>query len=101
MIVPSIDIAGGRTVQLVGGKEQVIDAGDPLPWLERFAVAGEVAVVDLDAARRSGSNREVIAQLCAIAPCRVGGGIRDLETARFWLDIFPTGSHVLPPSSER
>lgn len=86
MIIPSIDIIRGRTVQLVGGKAQALDAGDPVPWLDRFSVAGEVAVVDLDAARREGNNRDVIAALCERAPCRVGGGIRDVDTARWWLD---------------
>lgn len=86
MIIPSIDISGGRTVQLVGGEAQAIDAGDPIPWLERFRVAGEVAVVDIDAARGDGSNADQIASLCAQAPCRVGGGIRDYETAVRWLD---------------
>lgn len=86
MIVPSIDIAGGTTVQLVGGREQALDAGDPAEWLERFSVAGEVAVVDLDAALGTGSNRELVASLCGRGECRVGGGIRDYETARYWLD---------------
>jgi phosphoribosylformimino-5-aminoimidazole carboxamide ribonucleotide (ProFAR) isomerase len=86
MIVPSIDLVRGRAVQLVGGREQALDAGDPAPWFTRFTVAGEVAVVDLDAARGEGSNREQIAALCAAGPCRVGGGIRDLATARWWLD---------------
>lgn len=86
MIIPSIDLIDGRAVQLVGGREQVIDGGDPAPWLERFAVAGEVAIVDLDAARAVGNNRDVIVRLCAAGRCRVGGGIRDLEHARFWLD---------------
>ena len=86
MIIPSIDIIRGRTVQLVGGREQVLDAGDPFAWLAKFSVAGEVAVVDLDAARGEGSNRDLIARMCALAPIRVGGGIRDLDTARWWLD---------------
>ncbi len=86
MIIPSIDISRARTVQLVGGESQALDAGDPVPWLERFRVAGEVAVVDIDAARGDGSNAEQIAALCALAPCRVGGGIRDYETAVRWLD---------------
>jgi phosphoribosyl-ATP pyrophosphohydrolase len=86
MIIPSIDIIRGRAVQLVGGKAQALDAGDPVPWLDRFAVAGEVAVVDLDAARGDGANRDLIAALCQRAPCRVGGGIRDVDTARWWLD---------------
>lgn len=86
MIIPSIDLESGRTVQLIGGEELAIDAGDPLPILERFSLAGEVAVVDLDAARGIGSNRELMRSLCERAPVRVGGGIRDLETARAWLD---------------
>lgn len=86
MIIPSIDLIRGRTVQLIGGREQALDAGDPVPWLEKFSIAGEVAAVDLDGARGEGSNRELIAGLCERAPVRVGGGIRDLQTARWWLD---------------
>lgn len=86
MIVPSIDIMGGRAVQLRRGKEFVLDGGDPLERLEEFSVAGEVAVVDLDAALGQGSNAELIRKLVRRAPCRVGGGIRDLDSARRWLD---------------
>lgn len=86
MIVPSIDLVGGRAVQLVGGEREAIDAGDPVPILERFAVAGEVAVIDIDAARGDGSNEAVIRDLCRRAAVRVGGGIRDVETAIRWLD---------------
>ncbi|MEN8113761.1 MAG: HisA/HisF-related TIM barrel protein [Actinomycetota bacterium] len=87
MIVPSIDLVGGRTVQLVGGEVPAIDAGDPVPILDRFAVAGEVAIIDIDAARGEGSNEAVIRDLCRRAPVRVGGGIRDAETALRWLDV--------------
>ncbi|HXG96212.1 MAG TPA: phosphoribosyl-ATP diphosphatase [Gemmatimonadales bacterium] len=86
MIVPSIDIMGGRAVQLRRGKEFVLDGGDPIARLEEFSVAGEVAVVDLDAALGRGSNVELIRDLVRRAPCRVGGGIRDLDSARRWLD---------------
>jgi phosphoribosyl-ATP pyrophosphohydrolase len=86
MIVPSIDIMGGRAVQLRRGREFVLDGGDPIERLEEFAVAGEVAVVDLDAALGQGSNAELIRGLVRRAPCRVGGGIRDFDTARRWLD---------------
>ncbi|HYV96903.1 MAG TPA: phosphoribosyl-ATP diphosphatase [Gemmatimonadaceae bacterium] len=86
MIVPSVDVSGGTTVQLVGGREQVLDAGDPRAWVDAFSIAGEIAVVDIDAARGVGSNRALIAELCSRASCRVGGGIRDIETARWWLD---------------
>lgn len=86
MIVPSIDIMGGRAVQLRRGKEFVLDGGDPTARLEEFSVAGEVAVVDLDAALGRGSNVELIRELVRRAPCRIGGGIRDLDSARRWLD---------------
>ena len=49
MIIPSIDLVGGRTVQLIGGESQAIDAGDAAPILDRLAVAGDVAVIDIDA----------------------------------------------------
>jgi phosphoribosyl-ATP pyrophosphohydrolase len=86
MIVPSIDLMNGRAVQLRRGKELMLDGGDPLARLEAFAVAGEVAVVDLDAAMERGSNARLIRQMVQRAPCRVGGGIRDVETALAWLD---------------
>lgn len=86
MIVPSIDLMGGRAVQLRGGRDFVLDGGDPLERLEQFAVAGEVAVVDLDAALGRGSNAPLIRTMLRRAACRVGGGIRDLDSARGWLD---------------
>jgi len=86
MIVPSIDLMQGRAVQLRGGRDLVLDGGDPLTRLEEFAVAGEVAVVDLDAALGWGSNAGLIREMVPHAPCRVGGGIRDLDAARAWLD---------------
>ena len=86
MIVPSIDIVAGRAVQLVGGEEQALEAGDPIPVLERFSRVGEVAVVDIDAARGEGDNRELVERLCRQAPIRVGGGIRSVERAMSWLD---------------
>lgn len=86
MIIPSIDLMGGQAVQLVGGEAMAIEAGDPLPIAERFAVAGPLAVIDLDAAMKQGSNRSLIEQLVARFDCHVGGGIRDVETALSWLD---------------
>lgn len=86
MIVPSIDLMDGRAVQLVGGRERALDAGDPRPLARRFGRVGEVAVIDLDAALGRGSNASLVAELCRLAPCRVGGGIRSVEDARRWLD---------------
>jgi phosphoribosyl-ATP pyrophosphohydrolase len=105
VIVPSIDLRNGRAVQLRGGKEQVLDAGDPRPIAERFAVAGEIAVVDLDAALGTGSNEDVIRDLLGRAPCRVGGGIRTAEAALAWLDAGATkvvlGTAAVPEVLER
>ena len=86
MIIPSIDLKGGQTVQLVGGAEKAIDAGDPVPIAERFSLAGEIAVIDLDAAMRTGTNAALIEGLLPRFACRVGGGIRDVATAIGWLD---------------
>jgi len=86
MIVPSIDVMNGRAVQLRHGREFVLDGGDPFERLEQFAVAGEVAVVDLDAVLGKGSNEGLIRTMVQRAPCRVGGGIRSLDAARGWLD---------------
>lgn len=86
MIIPSIDLMGGQAVQLIGGEAMAIEAGDPLPIAERFAVAGPLAVIDLDAALQQGSNKALIDKLVARFDCHVGGGIRDVETALFWLD---------------
>src|SRR2546426_11361605 len=82
MIVPSIDLMQGRAVQLRRGRDLVLDGGDPLARLEQFRVAGEVAVVDLDAALDSGSNAGLIRGMVRRAPGRVGGGLRGLDTAR-------------------
>lgn len=90
MIVPSIDIMNGRAVQLRHGKEFVLDGGDPVERLEQFSIAGAVAVVDLDAALGRGANAQLIRDLVRRGPCRVGGGIRDLDSARRWLDAGAT-----------
>jgi phosphoribosyl-ATP pyrophosphohydrolase len=55
--------------------------------MRRFSIAGDVAVIDLDAAMGQGQNRAMIEKLVRMGPTRVGGGIRDLETAVRWLDL--------------
>ncbi|MGA7281298.1 MAG: phosphoribosyl-ATP diphosphatase [Acidimicrobiia bacterium] len=86
MIVPSIDISGGRALQLIEGETEALDAGDPRPLLEKFSVVGEVAVIDIDAARGEGDNEGLISELCNRARIRVGGGIRDIDACKRWLD---------------
>ncbi|MGH8949331.1 MAG: phosphoribosyl-ATP diphosphatase [Acidimicrobiia bacterium] len=87
MIIPSIDISGGQAVQLVEGETLAIEAGDAMPLLDQFGLIGEVAVIDIDAARGDGDNRDLVAELCRRGRVRVGGGIRDIPTALHWLDL--------------
>ena len=75
-----------NAVQLIGGETKAIDAGDPRPIADRFGRVGETAVIDLDAALGKGSNADVVTELIARAPCRVGGGIRSVDAAIKWLD---------------
>ena len=100
MIVPSIDIVGGTTVQLIGGETRALDAGNPISVLERLGRVGEVAVVDIDAARGEGDNYDLIAEMCRVAPVRVGGGVRDADLARRWLDAGATRVIVGTAASE-
>jgi len=86
MIIPSIDIQNGQAVQLIGGEKKAIDAGDPRPIAAKFSRVGEIALIDLDAAMGVGKNTAIIREICAQYPCRVGGGIRDVQTAIDWLD---------------
>ncbi len=90
MLIPPIDLMGGQAVQLIGGKEHALSAGDPRPLAEKFGRIGEVAIVDLDAALGTGNNTEVIKELLPLARCRVGGGIRSVDAAIEWLDA---GAH--------
>jgi len=93
LIVPAIDLLGGRCVQLQQG-----DFGrarrygdDAAAVAAAFARAGAlwIHVVDLDAARGSGTNREMIGTIRKAVDVRIqaGGGVRSAEDAEALLDL--------------
>jgi len=87
MIIPSIDLSNGKVVQLQQGRQKVIERDDPLALAEQFSRFGEIAVIDIDAAKQQGDNRAVIEALCRKYDCRVGGGIRTPEQALEWIQL--------------
>lgn len=86
MLIPSIDLMGGKVVQLVQGERKALEFDDFNCWIERFSSYSLVQLIDLDAAMGKGSNKELVATICKQLPCQTGGGIRTLERARELLD---------------
>ncbi len=82
MIIPCIDLMGRKVVQLVQGRDKALELPDPLAVLEKFSAFPEIQVIDLDAALGRTSQADMVRQLCARKPCRVGGGIRSIERAK-------------------
>ncbi|HVM11228.1 MAG TPA: 1-(5-phosphoribosyl)-5-[(5-phosphoribosylamino)methylideneamino]imidazole-4-carboxamide isomerase [Actinomycetota bacterium] len=85
IVLPAIDVRGGRVVRLTRGVagSEVVYADHPVEVGLRFVAEGAswLHVVDLDAALGTGSNPEVLRELIAAVPVPVqlGGGIRSLE----------------------
>ena len=86
MLIPSIDLMGGRIVQLERGSELKLAFDNFDFWIDRFSAYPIVQLIDLDAAMGSGSNSELISQFVKRLPCQVGGGIRTPERAQQLLD---------------
>ena len=86
MIIPCIDLMGGKVVQLVQGREKALEGGTPLEMIERFAAFPEIQVIDLDAAMGKGSNDDLVELIAARATARVGGGVRSPERARMLIE---------------
>jgi phosphoribosylformimino-5-aminoimidazole carboxamide ribotide isomerase len=86
MLIPSIDLMGGRIVQLVQGETLKLSFDDFDYWIERFGRYPLVQLIDLDAAMRQGENSALIAMICKRLPCQVGGGLRTAEDGQRLLD---------------
>ncbi len=87
MLIPSIDLMGGRVVQLVQGEDLALGFDDLNYWIERFSTYPLVQLIDLDAAKRQGDNRRLIETIVRRLPCQVGGGIRSSAEAHILLEM--------------
>lgn len=87
MLIPSIDLRGGKIVQLIQGERLALESDDLDGWIDRFRGFPKVQLIDLDAAMGSGENLDVVRRVCKALPCRVGGGIRTTARATEMLSI--------------
>jgi phosphoribosylformimino-5-aminoimidazole carboxamide ribotide isomerase len=90
MIIPCIDLMGGKVVQLVQGREKALEADSPVEMLRKFVRFSEIQVIDLDAAMGLGSNNDLVRLVASKAVTRVGGGVRSVERAR---ELLAQGAH--------
>ncbi|HEX6230743.1 MAG TPA: 1-(5-phosphoribosyl)-5-[(5-phosphoribosylamino)methylideneamino]imidazole-4-carboxamide isomerase [Actinomycetota bacterium] len=85
IVIPAIDLRGGRCVRLFRGDfdAQTVYGEEPAEVARRFETEGarRLHLVDLDAARGSGSNRDVVKEICrnVAIPVQLGGGLRTVE----------------------
>src|SRR6202050_5983751 len=86
MLIPSIDLLGGRIVQLVQGEKLRLAFDDFEYWIEKFGKFPLVQLIDLDAAMRQGDNSALVEQIAKRLPVQAGGGIHSIERARQLLD---------------
>jgi phosphoribosylformimino-5-aminoimidazole carboxamide ribotide isomerase len=82
MLIPSIDLQGGRIVQLVQGEKLALAFDELDPWIDRFRRFSQVQLIDLDAAKGTGDNAALVDRIARELPCRVGGGVRSVERAK-------------------
>jgi phosphoribosylformimino-5-aminoimidazole carboxamide ribotide isomerase len=87
IVVPAIDIRGGRVVRLRQGQlqEETVYGSDPAEAARRWEGLGakRIHLVDLDAAIENRPQPDVIGAVIAAVkiPVEVGGGLRVLENA--------------------
>lgn len=86
MLIPSIDLMGGKIVQLIQGKKKALEFDNFNDWVARFSKYSLVQLIDLDAAIGQGNNFSLVKEIAQDLPCQVGGGVRSLEAAQSVLD---------------
>lgn len=94
IVIPAIDIKGGKCVRLQQGRmdRETIFGEDPAAMARRWAEAGAsmIHVVDLDGAvEKTPRNLPSIQGILAAVtvPIQIGGGIRDMETIGMYAEI--------------
>src|SRR5215471_18379165 len=87
MLIPSIDLMGGKVVQLQQGERLALSSDDLDGWIAKFSGYPIVQLIDLDAAMRKGDNSAMVEKVCQAIPVQVGGGVRDVERARTLLEL--------------
>jgi phosphoribosylformimino-5-aminoimidazole carboxamide ribotide isomerase len=97
MLIPSIDLMGGKVVQLVQGERLALESDDLDRWIQRFARFPRVQLIDLDAAMGLGANDAIVATVCRQLPCQVGGGVRTPDQALALVNV--GARHVIVGSS--
>jgi phosphoribosylformimino-5-aminoimidazole carboxamide ribotide isomerase len=90
MIIPCIDLMGGKVVQLVQGRDKALEVDTPDEMLEKFSAFPEIQVIDLDAAMGGGSNDNLVENIAVKTRARVGGGVRSIERAQ---QLLEQGAH--------
>lgn len=86
MLIPSIDLMGGKIVQLVQGNKKALEFDNFEEWTERFAKYPLVQLIDLDAAMGQGNNTAIVGTIAQRLACQVGGGLRSMNSVRTMLD---------------
>jgi phosphoribosylformimino-5-aminoimidazole carboxamide ribotide isomerase len=81
VLIPSIDLMGGRIVQLRQGAQLALETPDVDLWIRRFTGFPVVQLIDLDAAMGRPPNDALVRRITEALPCQVGGGIRSVERA--------------------
>jgi len=94
LIIPAVDILGGKVVRLTQGAEENVKvySNEPLKIALQFQESGArfIHVVDLDGAfGRPEVNVGIIKLLIKniSVPVELGGGIRSLDRIKYWLDV--------------
>ena len=94
IIIPAIDIRGGRCVRLLQGdfQRETVYSGDPVEVARRWAGKGaeRIHIVDLDGSREGRPvNADLIRRILSAVdvPIELGGGIRDLATVDSYLGL--------------